>query len=197
MPLAAILAGGVWGRVKDEMVTPMLIVAAQLVLIIAIGLGWRPFYAVILPVERPELVASGIPEIKADIFYPAIDGRAITLKGWDLPENIPGTDDRIRLTLYWEVDGPTLRPYTVFIHLVDEAGQLVAQADNWPLRGQWPMTCWAEGEVVADAHSLDIPRGVQLDGLSVMIGLYDSQTGVRLLTQTGDDIVTLSNEATE
>jgi hypothetical protein len=197
MPLAAILAGGVWRRVKDELATPILVVSAQIILIVAIGFGWRPFYAVILPVERPEFVSAALPEVRADITFPTPDGRALTLIGWDIPENFSGTDGRVSFTLYWETNGPTLRPYTVFIHLVDENGHLVAQSDNWPVGGQWPMTCWTEGEMIVDVHNLDIQPGIQMDGINMLVGLYDSQTGVRLLIHTGDDALNLSNESTK
>jgi hypothetical protein len=67
------------------------------------------------------------------------------------------------------------------VHLLDEAGELVAQRDGVP-GGGWPTWSWQDGEVVSDNHILVVPQGV-ISGTgtyTVSVGLYDHGTKARL-----------------
>lgn len=78
------------------------------------------------------------------------------------------------VTLTWQVETPPAGPATVFVHLLDEAGQLVAQDDGHPLAGTYPFLLWEAGQVVADVRVLDA------GGTAVLVGLYDPLSGQRL-----------------
>ncbi len=57
------------------------------------------------------------------------------------------------VTLYWQAP-PQASPgenYQVFVHLLDEAGQVVAQRDGAPAGGWYPTGEWLPGQVVEDA----------------------------------------------
>jgi hypothetical protein len=82
------------------------------------------------------------------------------------------------------------RPYTVFTHLIDAQGLLVAQQDNWPMQGQWPPTCWQRGEVVVDPYAIQLPAEMAAGDYTLYTGLYDAQDGTRL-TSNGRDAVSL------
>jgi hypothetical protein len=59
-------------------------------------------------------------------------GDVAALRGWD-SEIVAGDEGRtLRLTLYWQCLGETASDYTVFVHLTDAAGQMVAQQDQYP-----------------------------------------------------------------
>jgi len=45
------------------------------------------------------------------------------------------------------------RDYVVFLHLLDEKGQIVAQRDIAPAGGTRPTSGWIAGEVVVDLHT--------------------------------------------
>jgi hypothetical protein len=70
--------------------------------------------------------------------------------------------------------------YRVFIHMVDENGQIVAQSDAEPAAWTRPTTGWAVGEYIVDQHVLQLPDGLLLDDLALRIGLYEVQNGQRL-----------------
>jgi hypothetical protein len=70
--------------------------------------------------------------------------------------------------------------YRVFVHLVGADGQIIAQSDAEPAGWSRPTTGWAEGEYVVDQHILQLPDGIQVDDLTLRIGLYQAQSGDRL-----------------
>ncbi|MEP6985302.1 MAG: hypothetical protein ABI970_06885 [Chloroflexota bacterium] len=78
-------------------------------------------------------------------------------------------DKQIKLSLYWHsiVDRPPIDA-TIFIHLLDANGQIVAQCDSRPWDGQYPSFIWDKGErvqtdclvAVQDTHDLKIQAGM-------------------------------------
>jgi hypothetical protein len=89
------------------------------------------------------------------------------------------------LTLHWQVEVPPQREYTVFVHLYDEQGTLVAQADGEPLLGLFPFWLWRPEERARDVRHLppasELPPGAYRVGL----GLYDRAGGARVPARTG------------
>jgi hypothetical protein len=62
--------------------------------------------------------------------------------------------------LYWQARAPVDRSYTVFLHLLDGQGKLIAQADGLPAAGVRPTSSWAPGEVVAGRRTLAAQKGL-------------------------------------
>jgi hypothetical protein len=71
------------------------------------------------------------------------------------------------VALRWQALRKPTRDYTVFVHVLDGQGQLVAQQDSPPHGGSYPTSLWDAGEVVEDVHDLSLAAGRQLE-----IGLY-------------------------
>jgi len=103
------------------------------------------------------------------------------------------------LTLVWQALAPIEANYSVFVHLVDAAGNTVAQSDGWPDCGRAPTAAWWQGELAAgsaanmadasefvyDAHRVMMSTDGAPDGLAngeyrLRAGLYNSETGERL-----------------
>jgi 4-amino-4-deoxy-L-arabinose transferase-like glycosyltransferase len=95
----------------------------------------------------------------------------------------------ITLDLFWRARGEIRTSYTVFIHLLDEKGNLRAQRDSLPQDGLRPTTGWLAGEVVADAASIAIASDFPSGTYSLAVGLYDARTGQRVLLADGRDHV--------
>ncbi len=116
------------------------------------------------------VVAQPQQEIRAEF------GEQLTLLGYDLAEN--GAE--VTLTLYWRAAATLPTDYTFFVHLLDEAGQLITQHDGQPQGGWYPTSIWAEGEVVADQLVLTLPAGSPSAPYQLAIGVYQLETLARL-----------------
>ncbi len=80
------------------------------------------------------------------------------------------------LRLLWRTDQPIERDLSVFVHLLDAQGQLVAQADGVPYNGLYPLPNWRPGQFITDDRPLDVTGRP----VAIVIGLYDPATGERL-----------------
>ena len=113
----------------------------------------------------------------------ALFANSIALTGFTLE---PGATTR--LTLVWQMRAAEVtHDYTVFVHVRDEAGQNVAQTDAQPRGGVHPTSLWLTGEFGEDAYTFDLAPG----NYSLVVGLYDAETGERLPLGTGADELSL------
>ena len=113
-------------------------------------------------------------------------GPGLQLIGYDLapPPYHPGRS--LRLQLYWQALEAPAEDYTVFVHALDGAGQLIAQQDNPPVRGTRPTSAWEPGEVVVDPYDLPLPEDVPPGEVRVIVGLYHWPEGTRLPVRAGE-----------
>ncbi|MBC7235601.1 MAG: hypothetical protein H5T69_07145 [Chloroflexi bacterium] len=125
------------------------------------------------------------PEYRPTNALTATWGEHVALLGYDLEPSVarPGSD--MPITLYWQALKPMERDYTVFIHLVNEQGAMVAQVDEEPLQGDYPTHFWRVGDQVRDAHVLALPGDLPPGAYQLRIGLYWLQTGERLPITSG------------
>jgi hypothetical protein len=119
----------------------------------------------------------------------------IKLLGYDLPETTCQVGAACPLMLYWQALDPlNLRErYTVFVHLLDASGALVAQKDAEPEEGRAPTTSWAPREVIADPYSIELPGTLAPGEYALEVGLYQAASGKRLpIVGTGADHLALA-----
>lgn len=88
--------------------------------------------------------------------------------------------------LIWRAEAETATDYHVFVHLVDGAGNILAQSDAVPAGWTRPTTGWLPGEFITDTHALNIPAELPTGPLSLRVGLYDAETGHRLQAAGAD-----------
>ncbi|MBE2225469.1 MAG: hypothetical protein IAF02_28295, partial [Anaerolineae bacterium] len=122
---------------------------------------------------------------------PAVDvetdaqlGELATLLG----VNLTIEPDTLQTTLVWQAAAEPPISYRVFVHLIDEDGQIVAQSDGEPAAWTRPTTGWLPGEIILDTHTLslaNLPSG----SYQLAIGLYDPYTGNRLTLANGETAV--------
>jgi hypothetical protein len=86
-----------------------------------------------------------------------------------LEHNVHCEADSIVLDVDWYTPMKPDRDLSVFVHLLDADGSVIAQADQFaPVYGWRPLTSWEAGEVVHDVYPL--PR--LADAETVRFGLY-------------------------
>jgi mannosyltransferase len=129
----------------------------------------------------PSPSGTGLP-IKADF------ADEVTLLGYDTVRG----NTTMTVTLYWEAQRLLDHSYTVFVHLLNARGEIVAQRDRLPLGGAWPTTAWLPGRPLADAYELTANGTVPGDANRLAVGLYLAATGERLrVAGSNDDKVIL------
>ncbi|MGQ9628219.1 MAG: ArnT family glycosyltransferase [Anaerolineae bacterium] len=111
----------------------------------------------------------------------------VRLLGYNLESGLRPRDN-IHLTLFWQCLAEIEENYTVFIHLVDEGGRLIAQKDNEPVDGFYPTSFWQKGEIVRDQYDFQIPPEAPPGEYRLEAGLYSAKTGERLPVLDGDKI---------
>jgi hypothetical protein len=111
----------------------------------------------------------------------------IELLGYDLVDRRVAPREAVELTLYWQPQSDLAVNLTLFVHLVDESGNIVGQVDQIPVLGARPTTGWAPGEVIENPIQVYISPEVPPGEYSLRIGWYDATTGVRIpLEDSGD-----------
>ncbi len=146
--------------------------------------GWWPFrapqdYIALADVEvrgRPHDYTRPSPQYPLDVQI----GPFARLIGYDLAVEDPRPGGRITLTLYWEALASADEEYTVFIHLLDEAGRFRGQVDAPPGNGAYPTTGWLPGEYLADRYTLTIAPDASPGPHVLEVGMYLPATGARL-----------------
>lgn len=79
--------------------------------------------------------------------------------------------DAQTLTLTWYAARPPSKDYTLFIHALDAAGQLIAQQDAPPFEGEYPTSLWGPDELLRETRAFALPP----ETAQLRIGWYDAQ----------------------
>lgn len=103
-------------------------------------------------------------------------GERIMLLGYDRAL----LDGQLQLTLFWQAERSLDQNWTVFVHVLDGAGTLVAQRDSQPQDGRYPTSVWDQGEVVGDRLELGLPADLPEGAYRVVVGLYLAESSERL-----------------
>ncbi|MCE5259870.1 MAG: glycosyltransferase family 39 protein [Chloroflexi bacterium] len=103
-------------------------------------------------------------------------------------------DQALAVELDWSLAEPLAGDYKVFLHLVDDDGRLIAQHDGIPANGARPVSTWQPDELLNDRHAVFLPRELLSTGtrLHLLVGMYDAESGQRLLTSEGKDTLELA-----
>lgn len=137
----------------------------------------RPSYAVYALDEPPS--PAGQPLIWTTAAGPAIELRQV---------DGPLEADKALLYTSWRVLSPLPEDLAIFVHLMDEEGQVVAQFDGFDAAA---MTLSPE-DVILQRHTLALPQSPVAGALTLQLGLYRRSDGTRLLTADGRDAITLT-----
>lgn len=107
-------------------------------------------------------------------------GNQIALRGYKISSALARPGATISLKVYWECLAPLSQDYTVFVHIIDAQGKLLAQSDTQPRRGAYPTSLWDVGEIIPDEYSLTLPKDLAAGDYSIIVGWYEYSNLVRL-----------------
>ena len=77
------------------------------------------------------------------------------------------------LNLDWRIDAPIDPGQTVFVHVRNTGGEIVAQADGDPIGGLAPLSSWTPGDFIRERRPLILPPDLPAGRYTVAVGLYD------------------------
>jgi hypothetical protein len=108
-----------------------------------------------------------------------------------LAASAAATSDGVQVELAWQITQPLTDSVTVFVHVLDANGQLIAQADGDPIAGTYPFEQWPTSLVVRDIRLVNVTGAV-----AVRVGIYSRTTGERLKATAADNTPLADNAAT-
>ncbi len=128
------------------------------------------------------------PPLAAPIrFIDAQTGDALLFLGADIDAI---EDERLRLRLWWTVEAQAALDYSFALHLVDETGALIAQADG-PLVHYGieivPTSQIAPNQIIIDHRTVELPLQTAGEEAVLALIVYRSWDGQRLLLESGAD----------
>ena len=140
-----------------------------------------PYGQAITPRIGAIKIASPVPVPAPRVQFPLdlVFDDHIALIGYDWQTGVSS-----QLTLYWKRLAPLADDYTVFVHVLDANGVLVAQHDQMPARGANPTSLWDENEIVADRYAFDQLKN-KPGAFRLVVGLYRAESGERLPVRDG------------
>ncbi len=145
-----------------------------------------------------EIPVSPTDPVLPSSHFPVAFDVPIRLEGYEVVNPVVQRGDPLILLLYWRTVAQVDKDYSVFVHLLDDAGRVVAGYDSQPRRGESPTSKSRVGQLVVDAIVLHPPTDVTIgEDYRLELGLYDQPTMQRSLVvnEAGDavsDHVTLA-----
>jgi hypothetical protein len=107
--------------------------------------------------------------------------KSIRLENYELTRTRVKRGEMIGLILYWRATQKPDKDYTVFVHLTDAEGRMIAGFDSQPREGHAPSSRWPLFELVPDGRVIIMPEDVPIGSiLCLEIGLYYLPTMQRL-----------------
>lgn len=151
---------------------------------------WVPA-GIIIPAYRAPAPISSLPTSAQPLAVSF--GTVATLLGYEISHTTLTPGDELAVTLYWQSETPPSLDYSVFVQLVDATEQVVAQRDRFPGFGNYPTSQWQTGIRFRDPYVILLPRTTFApNDTHLLVGLYNVQTGERLLTTQGEDALPLA-----
>ena len=131
------------------------------------------------------------------ILPPAVDMQQATPVGAKFADNIllealevgsalPG--EPLEVALYWDTISQPEADYTVLVSLLDPTGEVVTIHNSMPVDNRIPTQAFIPGNIVRDAHILDLPTDMQPGSYQLFTGLYLLETGERLPVRSIDGL---------
>jgi hypothetical protein len=93
--------------------------------------------------------------------------------------------------LHWQAEKKIPVPYRIFIQLLDERGERLAGQDSEPANWLQPTSRWEAGATITDRHAFLLPTTLPPGKYRLAAGVYDPQSGRRLATRHGEEMIVL------
>jgi 4-amino-4-deoxy-L-arabinose transferase-like glycosyltransferase len=129
------------------------------------GINYAYVYQVPPPVAQP---------LNADF------GETIHLLGYNLDASAIRSSGALTITLEWHARAPVDADYFLFIHVLNDWSERVAQIDVPLDTGRWPSRMWRPGRCFSTLHRVPLPPDLPAGTYRLAMGIYDPHTFARL-----------------
>jgi hypothetical protein len=133
--------------------------------------------------DAASLIESKLQNLQASanvisVTYPITFENGLALAGYEV-NGVQGT----AINTYWRVTGDLRPPVSVFVHLLDQDGNIVAQDDRFGAAARM----LEPGDLIMQRHPIQSETPLKPGTYQVAIGLYNPDTLERFKTQAGED----------
>lgn len=111
-------------------------------------------------------------------------GESIHLLGYDLDASAIRSSNALTITLEWHVRAPVNADYSLFIHVLNDMAERVAQIDVPLDTGRWPSRLWRPGRCFSTLYRVPLPPDLPAGTYRLAMGIYDPHTFARLPLRT-------------
>lgn len=108
----------------------------------------------------------------------------IALEAYRVDTEFFRAGDTSEWTIYWRAKELRARDETIFVQVVNENGEIVAQADHDPLHGAYPTSLWTPNELIPDSFTLALPSDLAAGKYEMYVGWYERATNERVELKT-------------
>jgi len=113
----------------------------------------------------------------------------IALSSVSLPDHPLLAGDVLPVRLDWQMHAETARDLTIFVHVLNTAGEIVAQNDRRPYDGRFPTTVWRADEALSDTVLVALPPDLPAGRYALRVGLYDEEGRLSREAGAGDSLL--------
>jgi len=117
----------------------------------------------------------------------ALFGDVVAIESYSLSDRPARPGEAVPIELTWRLGGALSHDVVLFIQLLDERSSIVGQRDTLPVSGHYPATQWVADVPVLDRQAVPVLLGTPPGTYTVVAGLYDPATGIRLTLPDGSD----------
>jgi len=94
----------------------------------------------------------------------------IEFLGYDLNKTI--NKNRFKITYYWKSLKPVNESYKIFVHFLNESGDVIFQQDHMPFYGLYNTNEWNVGEIIKETYNIGVWDNVKPNQYYISAGLY-------------------------
>jgi 4-amino-4-deoxy-L-arabinose transferase-like glycosyltransferase len=112
-------------------------------------------------------------------------GDHLELVGVQMPAGRFQAGESVPVTLYWRTDAVLAEDYPMFVQLLDENREMIANITSHPGWGRNPTSLWQPGVLYPDTYEIAIPGGVSSRGpllATLYVGFVDPNADTPLPT---------------
>ena len=116
--------------------------------------------------------------------YPITFENGLALAGYEIqPSEGSEPSEGLTINTYWRVTDRVQPPVTVFVHLLDQNGNIVAQDDRFGAAARM----LEPGDLIVQQHPIQSETPLPPGTYRIAIGLYNPDTLKRFKTEDGVD----------